>query len=65
MSSCTVTMKDGTSRRFEDRGAPGGSYGQSTEFKDGWLVITDAYGGVTAIPSAEVAAVNIDASRRC
>lgn len=59
-----VKMKDGTTRIFEDRGAPGGSYHQSMRAEIGFIVITDAYGKATWIPSDEVREIEQEAPRR-
>ena len=54
MKDVTVYMKDGTKRKFEHRGRSGGSYSISTEYKEGWFVLTDEYGHVTAIPMESI-----------
>lgn len=59
-----VTMKDGTRRVFEDRGAPGGSYCQSMRAEIGFVVITDAYGKSTWIPSDDIAEIEQASTRR-
>ena len=59
-----LTMKDGTTRDFEDRGAPGGSWSQSMRSEIGFIVITDAYGKSTWIPSDEIAKIEQESSRR-
>ena len=64
MADITVTMKDGTVRKFEDRGAPGGSYSNHLEYKPGFVVITDPYGKSTSIPTADVAEVVQHSNRR-
>jgi hypothetical protein len=59
-----LTMKNGTRRTFEDRGAPGGSYAQSMRAEIGFVVITDAYGKSTWIPSEEIAEIEQESIRR-
>jgi hypothetical protein len=59
-----VTMKDGKRRVFEDRGASGGSYSQSMRAEVGFVVITDAHGKSTWIPSEDIAEVEQEAGRR-
>lgn len=59
-----LTMKDGTKRIFEDRGAPGGSYCQSMRAEVGFIVITDAYGKSTWIPSNDIECIEQEALRR-
>ena len=53
----TIKMKDGTTQTFEERGRPGGSYCNSVKFSEGWAIITDEWGAVTAIPSELIAEV--------
>jgi hypothetical protein len=57
-------MKDGSKRIFEDNGAAGGSYSQSMRSEIGFIVITDAYGKSTWIPSDEIAEIEQAATRR-
>jgi hypothetical protein len=59
-----VTMKDGTKRIFEDRGASGGSYSQSMRAEIGFIVITDAYGKSTWIPSDDIREIEQESPRR-
>lgn len=59
-----LKMKDGTTRVFEDRGAPGGSYEQSMRAEIGFVVIKDAYGKCTWIPSDEIAEIEQASTRR-
>lgn len=59
-----LTMKDGTRRTFEDHGAAGGSYCQSMRAEIGFVVIKDAYGKCTWIPSDEIAEIEQASTRR-
>lgn len=59
-----LTMKDGTRRVFEDRGAAGGSYSQSMRAEIGFVVITDAHGKSTWIPSEDIAEIEQESIRR-
>ena len=59
-----VTLKDGSKRTFEDRGAPGGSYCQSMRAEIGFVVITDAWGKSTWIPADTIAEIEQDSTRR-
>lgn len=59
-----LTMKDGTKRTFEDRGASGGSYSQSMRSEIGFIVITNAHGKSTWIPSEDIAEIEQEAIRR-
>ena len=59
-----LKMKDGSSRTFEDRGASGGSYCQSMRSEIGFIVITDAHGKSTWIPSDEISEIEQESTRR-
>lgn len=59
-----LILKDGTTRTFEDRGAPGGSYAQSMRTEIGFVVITDAYGKATWIPADTIDEIEQVAVRR-
>jgi hypothetical protein len=59
-----LKMKDGTTRIFEDRGAAGGSYCQKMRSEIGFVVITDAWGKSTWIPSESIAEIEQEAMRR-
>lgn len=59
-----LKMKDGTKRVFEDRGAAGGSYSQSMRSEIGFIVITDAHGKATWIPSDTIEEVEQEGPRR-
>lgn len=63
MSGVTITFRDGTRQRFEDRGRPGGSYAQRVEYQPGVVIIIDAYEKQTAFPLDLVRLVEIDAPR--
>lgn len=45
-----VKYRDGTLRKFEDRGRAGGSYTQSVEYGPGHVTIVDVWGARTSIP---------------
>jgi hypothetical protein len=57
----TVTMKDGTKRKFTDR--PGGSYYVNLEYVIGFVVITEEWGAKTSIPSDEIKEILQEPSR--
>ena len=59
-----MKMKDGTQRVFEDRGASGGSYCQSMRSEIGFIVITDAHGKSTWIPSEDITEIEQASARR-
>ena len=59
-----VKLKDGTTKIFEDRGAPGGSYSQSMRAEIGFVVITDAWGKSTWIPTDTIAEIEQESTRR-
>jgi len=59
-----LRMKDGTRRTFEDRGAAGGSYCQTMRAEIGFVVITDAWGKSTWIPSDSIEEIEQESTRR-
>jgi len=63
MAHCTIKFKDGTERRFEDRGAPGGSYNQRIKYEGVFVIVIDAYDNTYAFPSADVAEVQTQPER--
>jgi hypothetical protein len=63
MMKVTVLLKDGTEKVFPETSMAGGSYSTRCETKEGWLVIEDAYGARTMIPSAEIKEVKTDSYR--
>lgn len=63
MRSITMKMKDGTTRRFDERGRPGGSYTISLEFVQGFTVVVDEWANRTYIPSDDIAEINTDPGR--
>ena len=64
MADVTIKFKDGSERRFEDRGAPGGSYSQSVRYEGAFVVVKDAHGKETAFPAADVVEVVKAGERR-
>ena len=59
----TVKFRDGTVKRFEDRGRPGGSYSNSIATPPGFVIITDCYGSQTIYPSDLVSSVETEGRR--
>lgn len=57
MSNIMVKMKDGTVRKFEHAGRPGGSYTKSVSYEGAFLVITDEWYRRTSIPATDIAEV--------
>lgn len=64
MSDIIVTFKDGHTRKFEDRGAAGGSYCNEIEYQPGFVIITDPHGNKTSIPSEEIEEIYQPSNRR-
>lgn len=60
---CTIKFKNGTERRFEDRGAAGGSYSQSIRYEGQFVIVRDAYDNETAFPVDLVAEVQTQPTR--
>jgi hypothetical protein len=63
MSRVIVEYKDGTKQDFEETSRAGGSYCTSVSFRDGWVIIENASGSRTAIPSKRVKTVKEYPSR--
>jgi len=63
MSNITIKLRDGTMREFKEAGRPGGSYANSVSYEIGFVVVTDEWGARTAIPSGDIAEVNVAAYR--
>lgn len=49
-----IKMKNGTTKKFEDHGRPGGSYSQRIKYEGAFAVITDCYDNQTAIPASDI-----------
>ena len=64
MSDIIVKMKDGTTKEFIDRGAPGGSYCNSLKCEGGFAIIEDPYGNKTIIPANDILEINHKSARR-
>lgn len=54
MANITVKMKDGTVKEFKHEGRAGGSYTKTLKYDGAFAVITDEWGGATAIPAADI-----------
>jgi hypothetical protein len=63
MSNVLVKMKDGTERRFDHKGRPGGSYTVHVKYEGAFVIIEDEWHKKTAIPAADIAEV-IEESER-
>ena len=63
MPNITLTRKDGTTQKFEERGRSGGSWVMTLTFKDSFAIITDEWGKKTAIPSEDIKEIVEDAPR--
>lgn len=63
MASITIKMKDGTVKDFPHQGRAGGSYTKRIRYEGGFAIITDEWHDETAIPSADIAEVNVSQGR--
>ena len=63
MKTIDVYLKDGSVRHFKEVGRAGGSWTISIEFKEGWCVVSDEWGNLTAIPASDVREVKTDNPR--
>ncbi len=64
MPNIKVKMKDGTVKSFPQESRPGGSYHNTVDYKEAFVVITDVWGKRTSIPAADVAEVEEIPERR-
>lgn len=64
VSDITVYLRDGTQKRFEDRGAPGGSYHASIRYEWQFAIHKDAYGKETVWPMDLIARIEKEGERR-
>ena len=58
-----ITMKDGTIKDFKHVPRSGGSWTLSGKYEPGFYVVIDEYGNQTAIPTADIADINVRAER--
>lgn len=58
----TITKKDGTVKRFNQRRG-GGSYENKVRYEPGWVVVTDVWGNEVAFPASEVETVEASPAR--
>lgn len=63
MSDVTIHFRDGTKETFKDNGRAGGSYAQSVEYKDAFVIVVDCYRKKTAFPADLVARVETEGER--
>ncbi len=63
MPSVTVVRKDGTRKRYEERGRAGGSYSMTLTLEGSFAVVTDEWGKRTAIPAEDIFEIEQDAPR--
>ena len=56
-------MKDGTVKDFPHTGRPGGSYTKTIKYERWFAIVTDEYDRQTAIPSADIAEVQVSPER--
>lgn len=59
----TITMKDGTTKEWQDRGRPGGSYSCRLRYEHGFVVVTDEWDKETAIPAADIKEIKSEPRR--
>lgn len=63
MANIKIKMKDGSIRRFDHEGRPGGSYTKTIKYEGAFAVVTDEWGNQTAVPAADIAEVQVDPGR--
>lgn len=63
MTNITITLKDGTVKRFPHEGRPGGSYTKTVRYEGAFVIVVDEWGTETAYPAADVREVRSDPHR--
>jgi hypothetical protein len=63
MASIKVTLKDGKVLDFPHVGRAGGSYTKTIRYEGGFAIIKDEYYNETAIPSENIARVDVKPER--
>jgi hypothetical protein len=63
MPDITIKFKDGTERKFEDRGRPGGSWSNSVKYEGAFVIVKDCWGKTNAFPAADVVEVEKEGER--
>jgi hypothetical protein len=64
MAHIIVHMKDGTKQDYPETFCAGGSYRTTVRYEGCFAVIEDAIGNQTAIPSMDIAKIDIENARR-
>jgi hypothetical protein len=64
MSRITVEYTDGSKELFDETSRPGGSWCTSIRYEKGFVIIKDAYGKETVIPSERIKKV-VETPTRC
>ena len=60
----TLTMRDGTVKKFEHEGRSGGSYTKELRYEKGFVVVKDEWDKETCIPSADILEIKTEPTRR-
>lgn len=56
----TIFLKDGTKKFWAEESRPGGSYTNSIKYEVGFVIVTDTWGKMTAIPTNDVKEIIAD-----
>lgn len=59
----TIKFRDGTEREFKETSRPGGSACTTVEYRQGWLLVKDAWDTTVSFPADSVAEVQTRESR--
>ena len=63
MTDVIIKMKDGTIREFKHIGRAGGSYTKRVTIEGAFVVVTDEWDKITAIPAQEILEVTAESRR--
>jgi hypothetical protein len=64
MADIKIYKKDGTMEEYQETSARGGSDHTTIRYEQGFVVIEDAYGRQTSIPSVDIAKIITETNRR-
>lgn len=63
MANIRIILKDGTVRRYDHEGRPGGSYTKTVRYEGAFVIVRDEYDSEVAFPAADVKEVQVNPHR--
>ena len=64
MRSIIVKMKNGTEKRFDHKGRPGGSFSIRLKYEGAFAIIIDEYENQTVIPAQDILEIKTESFSR-